>query len=118
MTDLVYYRYDDVRRSTGYVDAWGDWVPGTSYTVVVLTTYRVVKKTPKGAWLSNGKFVLDGSGKRGAHATKELALESFVARKKRHAAILESQLASVKNALVIAERGVDCHEPCLFGLVA
>lgn len=118
MTDVFYYRYDNVRRSTGYMDAWGDWVPGKTYTVVVLSTYRVVKKTPKGAWLTNGKFVLDGSGKRGAHATKELALESFIARKKRQALLLESQLASVKNALAIAERGVDCHEPCLFGLVA
>lgn len=117
MADLVYYRYDDVSSSGGCVDEYGEWVRGISYTTVVLTTYPVIKKTPKGAWLSNGKFVLDGSGKRGAHATKELALESFVARKKRQRRILKAQLSRIKTALIIAEKGVDCHKRGPFDLL-
>lgn len=117
MADLVYYRYDDVSSSSGCVDEYGEWVRGTSYTTVVLTTYAVVKKTPKGAWLVNGKFVLDGPGKRGAHATKELALESFVARKERQRRILKAQLSRIETALIIAEKGVDCHKRGPFDLL-
>lgn len=116
MADLVYYRYDDLRRSDGCIDECGEWVSGTSYTTVVLHTFQVSRKTPKGAWLVSGRFVLDGSGKRWAHATKELALESFIARKKRQALILESQLVGAKTALKIAEKGVDCHERSPFEL--
>ena len=60
-----------------------------------LDTFPVTKRTAKGCWIDvygEGKFVLDGDGKRYAYATKELALASLIARKRRQCAILRHQL--------------------------
>lgn len=59
---------------------------------VFLTAFRVVRRTPKGAWIDDcglKRFVLDGAGKRFAHQTREDALHSFMRRsvwRQRHAA--------------------------------
>jgi hypothetical protein len=49
-----------------------------------LTWYRIVRKTPKGAWIDvwgQQKFVLDNARKRYAYPTEELARDSFIERK-------------------------------------
>ncbi len=62
--------------------------------------YNVVKRTPRGAWIEpkwvtdynfedlehrkmHWKFILDGVGRRFAYPTRELARESFIARKRK-----------------------------------
>lgn len=62
-----------------------------------LKTISVTKKTPKGAWIQNHRwerrrFVLDGTGKRYAHETKELAWDAYRHRK-------ESQLRRANDAM-------------------
>ena len=93
MEHEYYYRYHD----TSY----------TSGPKVCLTPYRVIKKTPKGAWVDCGcdeqKFCLNGGGKRFAHETKELALESYVARKKRQHVINMHRAASAEICIRIAD---------------
>lgn len=70
--------------------------------------YVEIKKTPKGAWVrraySGGtvgkkRFVLDGSGRRLCHQTKEQAWESFKLRKKWQASRAQAQLDRAKYAI-------------------
>ena len=65
----VYYRYD-------------------GYEYASCESFRVVKHTPKGVWISLGymekdKFILNGARKRWAYPSKVEALESFRMRKLR-----------------------------------
>jgi hypothetical protein len=53
---------------------------------LVLRQFKEIKKTPCGAWVNDSlytkkRFVLDGSGKRYCHETKELAFHSYKRRK-------------------------------------
>lgn len=78
---------------------------------LILEKYEVVKYTPKGKWIIHEfdkeldeehkryRFVLNNSRKRFAWETKEAALESFIARKKKQIKILESQLGFAEDAL-------------------
>lgn len=76
------YRYDD----SGTLD---DGVE------IYLSKFPVIRKTPKGYWIRDNRyqetFCLAGRGKRYAHETKELAYESFKARKRRQLKILSYQ---------------------------
>lgn len=81
----------------------------------------MVRRTAKGVWLRVGgpevigrytdlrdidlKFVLAGEGKRWAYPTREAALDSFTARKRRQIKILEGQLHRARQALRVAENG-------------
>lgn len=88
------YRYIDLVTEEGvelYIEEW-----------------REVKKTPRGAWVqrfymghSIGKkrFVLDGSGRRLCHATKEQAWDSFKLRKKWQASRAMTQLERANYAI-------------------
>lgn len=88
------YRYVDLISEDGvelYIEEW-----------------REVKKTPRGAWVqrfymghSIGKkrFVLDGSGRRLCHTTKEQAWESFKLRKKWQASRARASLDRAAYAL-------------------
>lgn len=94
----VLYRYDDY--STG-----DDYVTGIE---ICLRTYPVIRRTPKGVWISReayGKqrFVLNGTRKAYAYPTKEEALASFIARKTRQRLLLEFQLKRVAAALKLAK---------------
>lgn len=76
---------------------------------VDLAKFKVIKETPKGAWVEcppfDGKrFVLNGSGKRLCHETIELALESFIARKQRAVLILKARLRDAEEAIKIAQK--------------
>jgi hypothetical protein len=94
-----WYRYQD---SLGG-DDWG------THVSVHLFEYTVVKETPKGVWLalfefsSLKRFVLLDARKKFACPTKEEAMESFLARKRKQVKILSNQLRHVKEAIQIAE---------------
>lgn len=98
---VVWYRYED--RLSG--DDWG------TYVNVNLRQFEVVRETPKGVWLrlyeysdmSPLRFVLRESRKRYACPTKEQAMESFLARKRKQMRILKQKLQHVEEAIQIAE---------------
>ena len=102
MTEF-FYRYEE--QATGDWDDEFESVIGTRIDIR-LRKYPVAKRTPKGVWLNNygtKRFVLNDSHKRFACETKELAMESFIARKRRQAGILRAQLRNVEKALSIAQ---------------
>ena len=86
---MVFYRYEN---------------PGDR---IHLYEYPFLKETPKGYWIGvffeGEKWVSKTARKRFAYPTKELALESFKARKNRQILLLTTQLIKSKKALIIAE---------------
>jgi hypothetical protein len=74
-----------------------------------LREFQVVKVTTCGVRLSDGfgmrRLVLDGSRKRYACPTREEAMESFIARKRRQLKILRTQIQRVERALASANAG-------------
>ena len=85
---------------------------GTHF-VVEVEAFTVIKKTPKGVWISDrsansGKrFVLaDPCGKRYAYSTKEAALDSLKRRKKRQIAIYKSKISGLEQLIA----GIDSIE--------
>lgn len=96
----VWYRYEGKRYASFSYDD-GDYT--SSYMNIVLHEYRVKRHTPKGVRLTNDRVVLNDTRKKFACPTKELALESFLARKDRHRRILEAQLAEVNKLIAMAK---------------
>ena len=69
--------------------------------------FPVIKKTPAGFIISTWRgpvFVLSGDGKRFAYPTKETALASYIACKKRQVKILTAQLDRAKTNLETATK--------------
>lgn len=73
----IRYRYVDVVTEDG--------------VILDLLTFRELKKTPAGAWvqgfygghyIGRKRFVLDGTGRRHCHQSKEIAWESYKHRKR------------------------------------
>jgi hypothetical protein len=102
----IWYRYDDVLYAPP-VDEFGD-CHGPSTLKVELSTFMVVKVTPKGVQLaatdsgwvcSDRRFVADHWRKRFAAPTKEAAKASFIARKERQASIYEARAARARRAI-------------------
>lgn len=93
MTAETWYRYHDWR--TG--DEWG------SSATVSCQEFRVEKHTPKGVQLYMGykqtRFVLKAARKRFACPTKDEAMDSFRARKKRQLSILRARADHVEEVL-------------------
>jgi hypothetical protein len=107
------YRYEDRTYSLG-LNQFDDPLPG--YTLKVeLQEYRIIKRTPQGAWIVYGswsmhtpkRFVLLSARKRFACETKEEALESFKARKRKQIKILKAQLKRAEMALSSADRDTE-----------
>lgn len=103
----LYYRYDDYLSS-----GWTDYgAPPPSVVVITLQEFRVVSHTKSGVWLcfvpfgeaSKDRWVSNTARKRFACATKEAALESFLARKRKQLLILASQLDRATQAMQKAE---------------
>jgi hypothetical protein len=80
-----------------------------------LEEYAEVKKTPCGAWVNRfyeGKiipcekprFVLDGSGRRKCHQTKEMAWSAFKMRKRNQKSLAASSLARAEYAIEQIEK--------------
>jgi hypothetical protein len=91
----MWYRYEDFRYYEG----------GTRVELIRL---KVIKKTDCGVWISPVNFELRrwvkrNARKRYACPTKQEALESFIARKKRQIEILSVQLHNAQSALNIGE---------------
>jgi hypothetical protein len=86
------YRYVDYRDETDIV--------------VELLNFTVVKETPCGYWINvhtkkrKQKWVAKEGKKRFAYFTKKLALENFIARKKRQIRILQFNLSNAREALL------------------
>jgi hypothetical protein len=100
----TFYRYEDSLYGTGDPEV-GDW--GT-HVEIDLREYCVVKVTPKGCWINywpeKSKFVLSGTNKKYAAPTKQLAMWSFMARKRKQKKILEAQLLRVNSAIRRADQ--------------
>ena len=102
----TYYRFED------RITAQGDMV------VIDLLRFVVVKRTPKGAWISRcwgpqdpfcltsseKRFVLDSARKRYAYPTQAEALTSFRIRKERQIWHLKAQLKIAEAALKEAKK--------------
>ena len=97
----TWYRFEDRRYSTA-IDPEREIFGST--LKCVLRTMTVSALTPKCVWLGyfpGGKerLVKLNAYKKAYHPTKELALESFIARKTRQAQIYASRLADAREAL-------------------
>lgn len=102
--DVVWFRYSDSLVHSGGFDDRGDPLPGSEVRIY-LSTYRVIRETPKGVWLQDFKprFVLRGARKRFACPTQEEALASFIARKERQADIHQACINRATDAIKIAQ---------------
>lgn len=105
MKSEVLYRYYEVCYSLG-CDEWDN--PYQGYKLVIqLTEYPIIKRTPKGAWIDESfagkRFVLLTARKKYACSSKEEALESFKARKRRQINILKEQLSRAISVLGMAD---------------
>ena len=106
MTEF-YYRYE-ARREGASLDDSGDLIPGSSYLVIRLRRYEVLKHTPQGATLyveGRKRFVSSKTVKQFAHATCEEARLAFIARKARQIRILKGQLFDAEMVKDLAEEG-------------
>lgn len=75
-----------------------------SRLMLVETTFVVLRYTPKGAWIDEygtPRFILTSARKRYACPTKEEALASYHARKRRQVEILRHQLKRAEAALTL-----------------
>lgn len=81
--------------------------------VVLLETYPVVRRTPKGCWIQVApgypkprlKFVLNDATKRYACDTTDAAKVSFLARKRRQLSILNSRVAMIEACVDAINEG-------------
>lgn len=105
----VLYRCE-AKRYSYIIDADLDLYGVTSPTLET-NWHRVERRTPCGAWIDIGcgslRFVRLTARKKWACETKEEAIESFRARKKRQIRILARQLAKAKDDLSLVE---NCSE--------
>ncbi len=70
---------------------------------IVKEEFNLAKETPCGYWIKDefffgDRWVSKTARKRFAYPSESLALESFIARKKKQIRILESQLNQAKSA--------------------
>lgn len=104
----MWYRYVDGRHAPP-LNEW-DEPAGKGSAYIHCYEYRVLKYTPKGAWIDNygtRRFVLASARKRYAHATKDDALVAFKERKRRQLWILKNQVAHVEEIILLV--GVGAH---------
>jgi len=95
-----YYRFEDYLESSG-VDEWDNSL-GPPIQRVRIREFDVEKETPKGVWIRGfmfRRFQLKECRKRFACPSVELAMESFMARKRKQAKILRTRLAGVEHAM-------------------
>lgn len=106
-----YFRFEEVRHGTGYTDVCGEYVSTSSYVRLQLREYQVIRRTPKGVRINDysgsehGRFISSEWNKQWACPTVEEARQSFIARKRRQALILEARLRQARTAMQLAEDG-------------
>ena len=105
-----WYRLEE-QRYAAPLDEY-DQPMGRGQLVVHVRKLKVLRHTPKGAWLiglqyghNNPRFVLREGKKRFACPTLEDATQSFLKRKDRHARVLQAQLETVEEASAMAKSG-------------
>lgn len=96
------YRYEAQRYSVHVGDDYYE----TSDAVLKCCVYDVVKKTPRGYWITyafggKDKWVSSDSRKRFAHPSEEEALESYKLRKKSFVGHCEVRLSRAKEDLAL-----------------
>jgi hypothetical protein len=103
----VWYRYEDVAYSALPDPETGE-SRGLGSVAVHLREYKVVRRTAKSAWLDLGfgdlRVMRLTARRRFACATKQEALASFVARKKRQISIHVARADRARRALEAARR--------------
>lgn len=100
----VMYRYEDFRWAAP-LDEWDNPV-GKGRADIRCLEFPILKTTPKGVWINNygpKRWVRLDAHKRFACPTKEEAMESFKARKKRQRSILKAQLSHLDEVDKIME---------------
>lgn len=113
---MIYYRYEG---SSGAHQAMeGAWLSErfAPENFIHLHEFREIKTTPAGCWIDvygERRFILNKATKRYAYPTKQLALQSFIARKARQASILAAQLDNVRALLKLAQDYDPCPPPLL-----
>lgn len=106
----TWYRFEDRRYASIHDECYT-----ASRLEVELKEMRVKKVTPKGVklvaaycwnkgWDIDLRFVRMDAKKRYAHPTKELALQSFIARKEAQVRIYQNRISDAQSALVKAKR--------------
>lgn len=80
---------------------------GPGHVELRVLKFQIVKVTPKGVRLDVEKVVLDHWNKKYACPTLELAVESFMARKRRQIAINNSRVKNAKEAILLAQHLLD-----------
>ena len=88
---------------------------------IYLERYEILRTTPSGVWVVRNEgwccdkkewFVNLGAKKRRCYETKKLALESFIARKKRQVCILRNDADIVERAVELATELMQAHVQC------
>lgn len=102
MTTEIFYRYEDVQYAPT-LNEYDEPVRGSGLLRVHLREYKVIKHTPCGVQLDIGRFVNTQRRKQFAHATKEAAKESFIARKERQASIHQARVNRAEKAIRIIQ---------------
>lgn len=90
---MKFYRYDIVRRVDGMDRIYGQ---------PVLSTFNLVKETPKGYWIDvwmGNKWVSKYGKRRYAYPTKEEAIQSCIAR-------TNKRISYCRRDLRVAESGL------------
>lgn len=91
---MLFYRYDSYLWNTDFL--------GNVNIKIVLTTFDMIRETPKGYWIDDNireKWVSKTAKKRYAYPSKEEAMKSFLARKKRQSITLKTQVKVAKASL-------------------
>lgn len=105
---MKWYRIEDHLVSAG-VDEFDNPL-GPAQLQISVREFEVEKETPKGVWLRSTffrRFVLRDARKKYACPSKEAALESFLARKKKQRNIYAARVARAENAMSLAKALID-----------
>jgi len=112
MTEEYFIRCEDIRIGEGYSDECGDYISTGSRVELRFRAYPVLRRTPCGVVIDDyqyrntplrGRFINFSWNKQFAHATKEAALKSFIARKNRQEQINLARARTAAAARQLAE---------------
>lgn len=102
MNDVFWYRFDS--HSSCAADEWGDLIPSSRTIHVTFHKARVVKVTPCGVRLDNGRFINRNWTKKAYCETIEEAKVSFIARKTRLISIAQHRIRDAEEAIRLIEK--------------
>lgn len=112
MSEEYFIRCEDRLIGEGYTDQWGEYVHTGSRVKLQFQAFPVLRRTPCGVVIDDfqsrntplrGRFINFSWNKQFAHATKEAALKSFIARKNRQEQINLARARTAAAARQLAE---------------